>query len=144
MKSDRQREILEIIKERPVATQQELVRRLFSRGVEATQSSVSRDIVALRLTKLNGRYVAPQAAGFAVPPIDINPAGDNLIVLKTEVGQAQPVALRIDQADIKTVVGTVAGDDTIFVAVKDSAAQRAAIKALSKLFGLASKRPNRG
>ena len=137
MRSERQREILEIIAARPVATQQELVEWLARRGIEATQSSVSRDIVRLRLTKLGGRYVAPPVTdGFAPPPVAIDTAGDNLIVLKTDIGQANPVAIRIDGAGIKAVVGTVAGDDTILVAVRDRAGQRAAIRAISKLFAI--------
>ena len=135
MKSDRQKQILEIIRATPVATQQELVERLASRGIEATQSSVSRDIMELRLTKFNGHYVAPQAAtGLGLPPVVIDTAGDHLIVLKTEVGQAQPVALKIDYAEVDAIVGTVAGDDTVFIAVKDGAAQQAAIKAIAEIF----------
>jgi arginine repressor len=61
-------------------------------------------------------------------------AGDNLIVVKTRVGQAQPAALTIDNAAIDSIVGTVAGDDTILIAVKDLNAQRAAVKAIVKLF----------
>ena len=137
MRSERQKEILNIIAARPVATQQELVEWLAARGIEATQSSVSRDIVKLRLTKLDGRYVAPRLAeGFAAPPVEVDTAGDNLIVLKTDVGQANPVAIRIDAAGIKEVVGTVAGDDTIFVAVRDRDGQRAAIREIARLFAV--------
>src|SRR5262245_6035791 len=115
MKRQRQRKIIEIIKSHAVATQEELVKRLAGRGIEATQSSVSRDIVELGLTKINGHYVAPETngAGVIAPKIELDTAGDNLIILRTEAGQAQPVALRIDHANIKAVVGTVAGDDTI-------------------------------
>ena len=66
--------------------------------------------------------------------VAVDTAGDNLIVVKTDTGQAQPAALAIDRANIEEVVGTVAGDDTILVAVKNAAAQRAAIKKIMKLF----------
>src|SRR4051812_41939217 len=88
MKTERQEKILEIISARRVATQQQLARELVRRGIEATQSSVSRDIVELGLTKLQGRYTAPQAAFASSPVIDVETAGDNLIVIKTVIGQA--------------------------------------------------------
>jgi transcriptional regulator of arginine metabolism len=135
MKQLRQRGILEIVGDGRVATQQELAAELAGRGIEATQSSISRDIVDLGLTKVGGYYVIHgKALSPNGPVLDIDTAGDNLIVVKTQVGQAQPVALRIDRAAIKKIVGTVAGDDTIFIAVKNQAAQRAAIKKVIKLF----------
>jgi transcriptional regulator of arginine metabolism len=145
MKRERQQKILEVIQARAVGTQEELVKRLSARGIDATQSSVSRDIVELGLTKFNGRYVAPQANGrdFVAQQIKMDTAGDNLIVLKTDVGQAQPVALKIDYANIKAIVGTLAGDDTIFIAVKDMANQKAAIQAIKKLFALSKPRLRR-
>jgi transcriptional regulator of arginine metabolism len=142
MKSDRQKRILEIIKAHPVATQEELVKRLSARGIEATQSSVSRDIVELRLAKFNGRYMAPETNGLGALAlrVELDTAGDNLIVLKTDVGQAQPVALKIDYANITAIVGTLAGDDTVFIAVKDRASQKGALQELKKLFAAAGSR----
>jgi transcriptional regulator of arginine metabolism len=142
MKSDRQKQILEIIKAHPVATQEELVKRLAGRGIEATQSSVSRDIVELRLAKFNGSYVAPETNGLGAVAlhVELDTAGDNLIILKTDVGQAQPVALKIDYANITAIVGTLAGDDTVFIAVKDRANQKAAMQAIKKLFDAAGSR----
>jgi len=131
----RHREVLSIISHRPIATQQELASELAQRGFNATQSSVSRDITRLGLTKVEGYYVAPEAALAAGGPVtSMDTAGDNLIVVKTEVGLAQPAALSIDRAGIEQIVGTVAGDDTILVAVKNGAAQRVAIKKIVKLF----------
>jgi transcriptional regulator of arginine metabolism len=135
MKRARQQKILEIIGDKPIATQQELAAEVAKRGIAATQSSVSRDIVELGLTKLNGCYVPPRGAlPNDGPIIDIDTAGDNLIVVKTRIGQAQPAALTIDDAGISSIVGTVAGDDTILIAVKSLNAQRAAVKAIVKLF----------
>ena len=137
MNKHRHQKILEIISKNPIATQQELAAQLARRGFNATQSSVSRDIVKLGLAKLNGYYVAPEAAVKAGGPVTaIDTAGDNLIVVRTEVGLAQPAALTIDRADINEIVGTVAGDDTILIAVKNIAAQRVAIKKIVALFAI--------
>lgn len=131
----RHQTILEIISAQPIATQQELAAHLSRRGFAATQSSVSRDIVKLGLTKLDGCYVAPEdAVNVGGPITEIAAAGDNIIVVKTDVGQAQPAALTIDRAGIGEIVGTVAGDDTILIAVKNGAAQRLAMKKIVKLF----------
>jgi len=138
----RQQTILEIISAKSIPTQQELATQLSRRGFPATQSSVSRDIVKLGLTKVDGSYVAPQEAvrvGGMVTGLDT--AGDNIIVVRTEVGLAQPAALTIDRASIDEIVGTVAGDDTILIAVKNAAAQRLAMKKIVKLFAPA--RPGR-
>jgi transcriptional regulator of arginine metabolism len=144
MKKRRQDKILKLIRSHSIATQQELVEKLAAHNIGATQSSVSRDIVELRLSKANGHYVAPQdAPALALPAIVIDTAGDNLIVLKTDIGQAQLVAVKIDATNIKEIVGTLAGDDTIFIATKDRANQRAAIKALNKLFALSGSRLKR-
>jgi len=127
--------ILDIVSSKRIATQQALAAELARRGVAATQSSVSRDIVRLGLTKVNGYYAAPQAALDARGPVtEVDTAGDNLIVVKTEVGLAQPAALTIDRAKIGEIVGTVAGDDTILIAVKNAAAQKVALKKLVELF----------
>ena len=135
MKRKRQQKILEVISAKPVGTQQELAEEIVRRGIAATQSSISRDIVELGLTKINGYYAAPQMVLPEEGPVmAIDTAGDNLIVLKTEIGQAQPTALAIDRANITEVVGTLAGDDTIFIAVKNPAAQRLAINKITKMF----------
>jgi transcriptional regulator of arginine metabolism len=135
MKRERQQAILEIISDGPLATQQELAAELEARGIEATQSSVSRDIAELGLIKINGHYAAPNPEGLGAERLEsIDTAGENLIVVKTEVGQAQPAALAIDGAAFPEIVGTVAGDDTILVAVKNEAAQRIAIRKVLELF----------
>ncbi len=144
MKKRRQQKILEVISSKRIATQQELAEELARRGVEATQSSVSRDIVELELTKINGYYAAATHALSAQGPlVKVDTAGDNLIVVMTIVGQAQPVALAIDNANITEIVGTVAGDDTILVAVKNRAAQRLAMKKIIALFTRASRKSAR-
>jgi transcriptional regulator of arginine metabolism len=140
MKKTRQKNILSIIGAKRIATQTELAEELARRGIEATQSSVSRDIYELGLTKVNGHSAAPRAGvALVVPTVKIDTAGDNIIVVKTDTGQAQPAALVIDRADLEEVIGTVAGDDTILVAVKNASAQRAAIKKLKRMFERAAR-----
>jgi len=135
MKRVRQQAILEIISDGRLATQQELAAELTARGIEATQSSVSRDIAELGLIKINGHYAAPRPEELGVERLEsVDTAGANLIVVKTQIGQAQPAALTIDGAGIAEIVGTVAGDDTILVAVKNEAAQRIAIRKILELF----------
>src|SRR5262245_35133681 len=135
MKRNRQEQIRRLVTARAIGTQQELAEQLAGLGVAATQSSVSRDIVELGLIKVNGAYRVPAAsADAAAAVVGFQKAGDNLIVASTEIGQAQPVAITIDRAAIAGIVGTVAGDDTILIAVRDADAQRAAIARLQRIF----------
>lgn len=148
IKKRRQQKILEIINAKRVATQGELAGELVRHGIDATQSSVSRDIAELSLAKTNGYYSVPgPVAKVGGPVLELDTAGDNLIVVKTDVGLAQPAALVIDRAKLDEVVGTLAGDDTILVAVKNAAAQQVAIKKITRLFRTApltrARRPRR-
>ena len=141
----RRRELIrEILASERVETQEALVGALEQRGVAASQASVSRDVKALRLMKVEGRYAPPSAESTADNPLETRiaayllshaPAGEHLLVLKTPPGEAPGVALALDRLDLPGVVGTVAGDDTIFVAVPDLAARRAVQRALNKLMG---------
>lgn len=128
MKSDRHSRILNIINEYPIETQDELLNILKNEGYKATQATISRDIKDLRLVKTLGgdgkyRYVSSennfQESGFnsliatAVRSID---NAQNIVVIKTLGGMAQAVCASIDSLSFNSVVGTIAGDDTIFVA----------------------------
>lgn len=129
--NDRRRLILEAIAESRIETQEQMVAALARRGVEASQASVSRDITALRLVKADGRWTAPPRELAASNPLEeriarrllsVAPAGDHLLVLRTPPGEAQGVALALDGIKRHGVVGTLAGDDTIFIAVLGAAA----------------------
>jgi transcriptional regulator of arginine metabolism len=138
-KEARQRKILSLIRARRVSTQGELAQMLERAGVPATQSSVSRDLVELGVVKRRGQYALPQAngAGSAAAAhglLALEPAGENLLVAKCEPGLASAVAVEIDRAQIEEVVGTLAGEDTIFIAVADRKAQRAAVRRIWELF----------
>jgi transcriptional regulator of arginine metabolism len=121
-----------IIHGSPVGRQEDLVRLLGKAGYEATQSSVSRDLRELGVAKRGDRYVLPDDAAPVVDDFaavarfvrDIRAAGPNLAVIRTTVGAAQSVAIVLDRADWREVVGTLSGDDAIFVATASAATQR--------------------
>lgn len=121
-----------IIGHTPVGRQEDLVRLLGRAGHAATQSSVSRDLRELGVAKQGDRYVLPADAAPALDDFgavaafvrDIRAAGPSLTVIRTTAGAAQSVAIVLDRADWPEVVGTLSGDDTIFVATTGAAAQR--------------------
>ncbi|MBC8031088.1 MAG: hypothetical protein H7Z16_13320 [Pyrinomonadaceae bacterium] len=135
-KESRQKRILSLIRAKPIGTQEELKSLLERAGVPATQSSVSRDLVELGVVKHRGHYAMPQANGAAVRGLlSLDLSGDNLVIARTEPGLASAVAVEIDGAAISEIVGTLAGEDTIFVAVRDQKAQRAVMKKIWEIFG---------
>ncbi len=141
MTSDRRRrhlKILELISTRAIHTQEELAEALSAEGWQVTQSSVSRDIAALRLAKAGGVYRrAPAASAKGADPNEVrisegvlgaDPAGEALVVVHTPPGEANRVAVALDRLAWPEIVGTIAGDDTIFLAVADSGAQRRVLR----------------
>ena len=145
MTADRRKrhlKILELISTRPVRTQEELADALTALGWEVTQSSVSRDIAALRLVKVDGAYRRPPPRAARSDPdelrvsqgvLTIDTAGDALVVLHTPPGEANHVAVALDRLAWPEVIGTLAGDDTIFIAVKDLKALRRVVREIRKL-----------
>jgi len=141
MSSERRKrhlKILELISTRPVHTQEELAAALIADGWQVTQSSVSRDISALGLVKAGGAYRrAAQRASFdpdeqriSEGVLTVERAGEALLVVHTPPGEANRVAVALDRLAWPDIAGTIAGDDTIFIAVRDAAAQA---KIMSKL-----------
>jgi transcriptional regulator of arginine metabolism len=124
--------LAKIIREQSVGRQTELVDLLRKLGHIATQSSVSRDLRELGVAKMGDRYVLPETAmrpknDFSALKQFVNArltAGTNLTVLRTAIGSAQSVAVAIDTARWPEVIGTISGDDTIFIATAGAAAQR--------------------
>lgn len=134
-KSSRQQKILSLIQAKPIGTQQELRALLERTGVAATQSSVSRDLEELGVVKHHGHYTVPHLRSTSVRGLlSLDRAGDNLIVARTEAGLASAAAVTIDSAAITEIVGTLAGEDTIFIAVADAKSQRVAMKKVWELF----------
>jgi len=129
----RQTAILQILQEQAVGRQTVLVELLRQQGFEATQSSVSRDLKQLGVTKLGTGYAPPDPEvsdddrdqsvfeGFVR---DIQTAGANLTIIKTAIGAAQRVAVTLDRSGWPEIIGTVSGDDTIFVATGGASEQR--------------------
>lgn len=145
-RTDRRETLRQLLESGPAATQQELVDALIARGFLATQSSVSRDLRDLGAIKTPTGYAlpAPDAAGgdaelneVAGLLRDLQPAGANLLVIKTAIGAAQRVALALDRSGWPEIVGNVGGDDTIFTATPNARAQRALIHRIQRATGRA-------
>lgn len=135
-KRERQQRILGLIQARPIGTQEDLRVLLERAGVPATQSSVSRDLEELGIVKQHGHYTLPRANGASARGLlSLDQAGDSLVIARTLPGLASAVAVEIDAAALPEVVGTIAGEDTIFIAVRDGKAQRAVIKQVWQLLG---------
>src|SRR4026207_574640 len=135
-KRDRQQKIWSLIRAKAIGTQEDLRSLLERTGVPATQSSVSRDLEELGVVKHHGHATLPRAKGAAARGLlSLDQAGDSLVIARTVPGLASAVAVEIDAAAIPEIVGTIAGEDTIFVAVRDAKSQRAAIREIWALFG---------
>lgn len=135
LKRVRQQKILNLIRAKPIGTQEALRAHLERSGVSATQSSVSRDLEELGVVKHHGRYALPHANGDSTRGLlSLEPAGEVLVVAKCLPGRASAVAVEIDDAAVPEIVGTLAGEDTIFIAVRDQKAQRASMKKIWELF----------
>jgi transcriptional regulator of arginine metabolism len=146
----RLRALGELIRAEPHASQEELTERLRDLGHQVTQATVSRDLVSLGAVKVKRegalRYVLPDQLGardWASGQLErivgewvreIEGAGP-LVVLRTPPGSAHLVASAIDQAQSLDVAGTVAGDDTIFVAVRDGYSISAVIRRFEAMIG---------
>ena len=134
LKRDRQKKILNLIRAKPIGTQEALRAQLERTGVSATQSSVSRDLEELGIVKHDGRYSLPHANGDSARGLlSLDVAGDVLIVAKCLPGRASAVAVEIDDAGLTEIVGTLAGEDTIFIAVRDQKGQRTVRKRIWEL-----------
>lgn len=132
MKKSRQNKIIEIIQKVDIDTQEELANRLKNAGFDVTQATVSRDIRELKLTKvsvgggrqkyvvlkqeeghLGDKYIRVLRDGFSSMEM-----AQNILVIKTVSGMAMAVAAALDALKLPEIVGCIAGDDTIFVAVR--------------------------
>ncbi len=128
----RREAIRRLLQKRPAATQRSLVDALVAQGFVATQSSVSRDLREIGAIKNAGGYAMPGAAAVGDEElaqvagllVDLKSAGPNLLVIRTETGAAQRVALALDRCQWPEIVGNVGGDDTVFTATAGAAPQR--------------------
>ena len=129
----RRRAIAELLESHVIRRQSELVRLLRANGLDATQTSVSRDLRDLGAAKLTAGYRLPEPSRGnnedALRPVaeffrSVHAAGPNLLVIATAVGAAQRICVTLDRANWPEVVGTISGDDTIFVATAGAGPQR--------------------
>lgn len=138
-KDRRQETIARIVRARPVSTQFELLDELGRKGVEVNQATLSRDLAEVGIRKSGGRYVLAEESEETTEEQNVVVSyvccGPHMIVIRTAVGQAQAVAVTIDSAKDPVFAGTLAGDDTIFVATKNRRTQTVALRRLSKWFG---------
>lgn len=146
MREARQQAILGLIRRQAIGTQKTLRAALRKIGVDVDQSTLSRDLAEIGVHKVDGRYV-PAEPEVKPPPAlvglvirTVTPCGPHLVVLKTNVGQAQPVALAIDARQDPSVAATLAGDDTVFLATRNRKAQAVALRRLIQWFGEHSER----
>lgn len=154
----RKDEILKIVRESTVHSQDEILTALRKRGFKVTQPTLSRDLRDLGLAKTPSGYIVPGEV--IAPVITFVPhevretrlehlvrdsvlsaeAAMNLVVIKTPAAAAQPVASAIDAADVEDALGTVGGDDTIFVAFRNAGSAAAFARRLQQIAGLSRRR----
>ena len=136
----RREAIRRLLLDGPAANQQQLVDALTAKGYVATQSSVSRDLKDLGAIKTTLGYELPEPETDGVDEVasvasllrKLTPAGPHLLVIKTAIGAAQRVALALDRSGWNDIVGTVAGDDTIFAATPSAQSQRRVLSLMDR------------
>ncbi len=148
MKRGRQEKLVKLIQTKEISTQDELIEELRACGYNVTQATVSRDIRELQLVKVmsrSGKYCYALSGSkendaskrlrslLSTAVIDIDIAG-NLVIIKTEAGMAQALCAAIDSANYpEETVGSIAGDDTIFLAVRTTEAAATAAASLKRM-----------
>jgi transcriptional regulator of arginine metabolism len=148
----RREEILRIVRDTAVHSQDELMAALRTHGFTVTQPTLSRDLRELGLVKTPNGYVSPEAlapvTAFAPRVVEHRfeqlvydsvisaDAAMNLVIIKTPVAAAQPLASAIDATEIEDAMGTIGGDDTIFVAFRTPAAASAFARRITEIAGL--------
>jgi transcriptional regulator of arginine metabolism len=146
-RAQRHQRIASLIAEGPVRTQDELQRRLEALGIVTTQATLSRDLREMGVAKSPAGYVLPGEGGAAEAPgealaravrrelVSAEPAG-TMVVLRTGPGHANALAVAIDRTRPGEVVGTIAGDDTVFCAVRTAGDARQVADRMRSLAGL--------
>lgn len=147
MTTNRRESIRRIISEQSVEKQSQLLEALAEQGIHCTQATLSRDIKAMGIIKQIGpggryRYVLPTAPSGTVAQkmqtilresVQSVACAQNLVVVKTLSGMANAAAVVLDELQIESLVGTLAGDNTVFMAMKDGAAAQKTARDIEKL-----------
>jgi transcriptional regulator of arginine metabolism len=148
-KRERHAVILELIEAQPVATQEDLRRLLRQRGLDVTQSTLSRDVHELRLARVptgdgvryaraeggSGDGFRPSLETLAPQLVTSLDGVSELLVVRTPPGSAQTVARAIDSEHVPDIVGTIAGDDTILIVCRSVAARERLSRRVAELMG---------
>ena len=146
-KADRQKALLDVIAKQAVSTQAAIKDLLRERGIEADQATLSRDIRELGLVKASddGSHYRYASVESVTPPVHMKASAilarlvkkidcsGNLLVVKTDPGEASPIALALDRMSWAEILGTVAGDDTLLVVVKEGSSARKLAKKILDL-----------
>jgi transcriptional regulator of arginine metabolism len=133
-KGPRQAALLKLVRRRALSSQGEMVKSLEKLGFSVTQASISREVRELGLVRIGGRYVPATRVGSDAGDGSLSdvvnelinsadPVGSNLVVVRTPPGAANTVAADLDQRHFPLIAGTLAGDDTVFVAARSRSAQ---------------------
>ena len=147
MKLRRHEAIIDLVNNQDINTQEELMENLQKQGFKVTQATVTRDIKELRIFKAlgkdgeyrystGGRNALDKTSGFeslfasSVEEVD---SAENIVVIKTMTGMAQAVCMSLDNIDFENIVGTIAGDDTIFVLCRNLKATEEMLNKFRKL-----------
>lgn len=138
IKSERHEIILEIIKNSSIETQEMLREQLLKRGIEVTQATLSRDIKELGLIKKQDRYFVPQKSSAEIPALireSVNSVdyAMNTVVFKCHAGMAMAACAMFDKLGYSSVVGTLAGDDTIFMLMRSERDAAAFVKEMQSV-----------
>ncbi len=129
-RSERLETIRRLLDGSEIDSQFTLLDRLSGLGFDVNQSTLSRDLQDLGFGKLGGRYVKGVKEQPTIRVRSVRAAGPNLLVLKTDVAAANLIAAQIDAANNADILGTIAGDDTIFIATSRAGAQKDVIEKL--------------
>jgi transcriptional regulator of arginine metabolism len=137
LKEERHNVLSEMVSASKIRSQAELVKMLRKRGFIVTQASVSRDLEEMGIEKRDGVYRldSDRSPVAAFGPVSLALSGSNLIVGRCRSGLASAFAVHLDELSLDEIVGTIAGDDTVFIAVENGRAQKAVHQKLRRRFG---------
>ncbi len=125
--------ILKLTNERQITDQSDFLALLVQAGHGVTQPTLSRHLRKLSIQKLAGRYQRVEQPAAEMPVFDMKQVPPNMLVIRTRPGFAQPLAVKLDQRRIEGVAGTLAGDDTVFIAVAGPALLKTIAQAVEQL-----------
>lgn len=125
--------ILKLVNDREITDQSLFLELLKNSGHEVTQPTLSRHLKKLGIYKVTGRYQQMEALPETAPAFSLTQVPPNLVIIRTRPGYAQPLAVKLDQQNIDGIGGTLAGDDTVFIAVASPARFKGVAEAVLNL-----------